>query len=207
MRNPTIADLFPEGGRLLLTGGGREFIERIGVEAVRHVVLGVLMGENVRTQTEPLTRRRIAQVSGAMVALFTRGLLEVEDFTGRISQLAVDQIETGRRKASIWPAQWLIGLTGKSVQNVLRSNPEARNAYISGIYRHPAGGVTPAGAGVMCPSGPAALTRTPRALRERGVRPSTCTTALRRPALECGDPHSSALRRGHLPARQRAQAA
>jgi hypothetical protein len=131
MRSSTIADLFPEGGRLLLTGGGREFIERIGVEAVRHVVLGVLMGENVRTQTEPLTRRRIAQVSGAMVALFARGLLEVEDFTDRISQLAVEQIEAGRRKASIWPAQWLIGLTGKSVQNVLRSNPEARNAYIA----------------------------------------------------------------------------
>lgn len=61
----SLSDLFPENSRLLLTGGGKEFIERIGVEAARKVVLSVMMGENVRTQTEPLTRRRIAQVTGA----------------------------------------------------------------------------------------------------------------------------------------------
>ncbi len=60
---PSIADLFPESGRLLLTGGGKEFIERIGVEATRRVIHHVMMGENLRQQTEPLTRRRVAQIS------------------------------------------------------------------------------------------------------------------------------------------------
>lgn len=32
---PSINQLFPEKSRLLLTGGGKEFIERIGVEATR----------------------------------------------------------------------------------------------------------------------------------------------------------------------------
>ncbi len=129
----SIGELFPKDSRLLLTGGGKEFIERVGVEAARQVVLNVMHGENIRTQTEPLSRRRIAQVTGAIVGLFANGLLQQEDFTQQLSNLAVEQITASRRNdnASIWPAQWLIGLTGKSVQNVLRSDPEAREAYIS----------------------------------------------------------------------------
>ena len=129
----TIRELFPKESRLLLTGGGKEFIERIGVEAAKQVVLSVMQGENIRTQTEPLSRRRIAQVSGAIVALFANGLLQQEDFTEKLSALALQQINASRKNdnASIWPAQWLLGLTGKSVQNVLRSNPAAREAYIA----------------------------------------------------------------------------
>lgn len=129
----TIRELFPEDSRLLLTGGGKEFIERIGVEAAKQVVLSVMQGDNIRTQTEPLSRRRIAQVSGAIVALFANGLLQQEDFTDKLSALALQQINASRKNdnASIWPAQWLLGLTGKSVQNVLRSNPATREAYIA----------------------------------------------------------------------------
>ncbi len=103
---PAINDLFPSSSKVLLTGGGKEFIERIGVEAARRVVLSVMMGENIRTQTEPLTRRRITQISGAMVALFARGCLEMEDFTAQLSELALQQIQSARKNdnASIWPA-------------------------------------------------------------------------------------------------------
>lgn len=125
--------LFPEGGRVVLTGGGREFVERIGVEAVRRAVLSVMLGENIRTQTEPLSRRRITMASGSLVTLFARGLLAGEDFADRLSDMAVNQIASARRsdKASVWVAQWLIGLTGKSVQNVLRSDPEAFGQYVA----------------------------------------------------------------------------
>jgi len=132
-KKQSIRDLFPQDSRLLLTGGGKEFIERIGVEAARHVVLSVMQGENIRTQTEPLSRRRIAQVCGAIVALFAKGHLQQPDFTQQLSFMALQEIAASRKNdnASIWPAQWLIGLTGKSVQNVLRSDPAARQAYIS----------------------------------------------------------------------------
>ncbi len=124
--------LFPANSRLLLTGGGKDFLERIGVEAARQVVLSVMRGENIRTQTEPLSRRRIAQISGGLLALFAQGMLKQENFSANLSALAVQQIISSRKSdnASIWPAQWLIGLTGKSVQNVLRSDPEAREAYL-----------------------------------------------------------------------------
>jgi hypothetical protein len=128
----SISELFPEKSRLLLTGGGKEFIERIGVEATRRVIHHVMMGENLRSQTEPLTRRRVAQISGAMMTLFARGCLDIENFSERISGLAVEQLRTAKKndKVAVWPAQWLIGLTGKSVQNVLRSKTEVIGDYI-----------------------------------------------------------------------------
>lgn len=132
-QRPMLSELFPESSRLLLTGGGKEFIERVGVEAARQVVLGVMKGENVRSQTEPLSRRCIAQVSGAMVAMFVKGWSEIEDFNEHISDMAAQQLRTTRRsdRARVWPAQWVLGLTDKSVQNVLHSSQDGVQAYIA----------------------------------------------------------------------------
>lgn len=119
----TLDQLFPAGGKTLLTGTGKQFIERIGLEAVREVVLAVMLGENVRTHTEPLTRRRITQISGALVAMFANGWLYTENFTEELSKLALQQLTTRKRrgadKTSTWLANWAIGLTGKSDQNVV----------------------------------------------------------------------------------------
>jgi hypothetical protein len=127
-----IDDFFPEKGKPVVTANGKEFIERLGVETVRQVILSVLRGENIRTQTEPLTRRRVAIATGAMIYLFAKGWAEVDDFTERLSSLALEQMDntSQSKKDTFWPAQWLIGLTGKSIQNVLRSNSELRQSYI-----------------------------------------------------------------------------
>lgn len=127
-----IDDLFPEKGKLVLAANGKEFIERLGVETARQVILAVLRGENIRTQTEPLTRRRVAIATGAIVYLFVKGWAEVDNFTENLSAYALEQMDntSQSRKDTFWPAQWLIGLTGKSIQNVLRSNPELRQSYI-----------------------------------------------------------------------------
>ncbi|HEX8148609.1 MAG TPA: CfrBI family restriction endonuclease [Pyrinomonadaceae bacterium] len=129
----TLDDLFPESGRMLLTGGGREFVERIGVEAIRDSILSVMMGDNIRTQTEPLSRRKIAIVSGALVILFLRGKLEIGTFTSKLSEMAVSQLaRRGKRdKATTWIPQWLIGLTQKQFQNVLRSDAEGIKGYVA----------------------------------------------------------------------------
>jgi hypothetical protein len=132
-----IDDLFPEKGKLVLTTNGKEFIEKLGIETARQVILAVLRGENIRTQTEPLTRRRVAIATGAMIYLFAKGWAEIDNFSENLSSLALEQmIKTPQsKKETFWPAQWLIGLTGKSIQNVLRSNPELRQNYISGLEK------------------------------------------------------------------------
>lgn len=118
-----LGKLFPESGKILLTGGGKDFVERIGIEAIKNAVFSVLSGQNIRTQTEPLSRRRIAQVSGAIVAMFTKDYLTIPDFQKKLSGFAIDQLRTTRGNENVWPAQWVIGLTGKLVQNALRSDP------------------------------------------------------------------------------------
>jgi hypothetical protein len=127
-----IDELFPEKGKLVLTANGKEFVERLGVETARQVILAVLRGENIRTQIEPLTRRRVAIATGAMVYLFAKGWAEVDGFTENLSALALEQMDntSQSKKDTFWPAQWLIGLTGKSIQNVLWSNSGLRQSYI-----------------------------------------------------------------------------
>lgn len=130
---PAINDIFPDSGKILLTGSGKQFVERIGVEAIRHAILSVMMGENIRTQTEPLSRRRIAQISGALVVLFAQGCMQIDDFIDHLSAMAINQIAGAKKNDTIatWPAKWLIGLTGKSVQNVLRNDHKLIENYIA----------------------------------------------------------------------------
>jgi hypothetical protein len=127
-----IDDFFPEKGKLVITANGKEFIERLGVETARDVILTVLRGENIRTKTEPISRRRIAIATGAMIYLFAKGWAEIDGFTEKLSEQALEQmVNTSQsNKATFWPAMWLIGLTGKSIQNVLRSNSAMRQSYI-----------------------------------------------------------------------------
>ena len=128
----TAGDLFPEAFRELLSVSGRQFIERAGKELVREATLQVLLGHNVRTQTEPLTRQRIAEVGGAIIALFERGARESPEFFERMSRTAIDQLLNGSNKREqVWPSQWSIGLTGKGVQNVLRGEQGDADAYLS----------------------------------------------------------------------------
>lgn len=131
--NISINSLFPDAGKLLLTGGGKQFIERIGIDATKQAILNVMTGQNLRTQTEPLSQQRIAVLSGAIFTLFIRGFSETPDFGGSLSTLAVEQIRGAKRsdKNLMWVAQWLIGLTGKQFENVLRSDRTELERYIA----------------------------------------------------------------------------
>lgn len=127
--------LFPNSSRVLLTGSGKQFIERIGVEAARTAILGVLIGENIRDQTEPLTQQRIAQISGGLISLFANGFAQSQSFSAELSSLALQQLKARKKdKASLWLAQWMLGLTSKSVQNVLR-NEDRLDDYLIGFER------------------------------------------------------------------------
>lgn len=127
-----IDELFPDKGKLVVTATGKEFIERLGVETVREVIFTVLKGENIRTQTEPISRRRIVIASGALICLFVKGWSQSKDFTEKLSEKALEQmVRTPQsNKATFWPAMWLVGLTLKSIQNVLRSDTSMQKEYI-----------------------------------------------------------------------------
>jgi len=127
--------LFPASLTDLLTAGGAEFLERVGPDVVRRSVLQVLLGHNVRTQTEPLTRQRIAEVGGGVLAMFEKGHRLNPDFFRRLSSLAASRVQRGGTRENAWPAQWALGLTGKGIQNVLRSDIGALDAFCETLDR------------------------------------------------------------------------
>lgn len=109
----------------LLSASGSELVRQIGIDVVRSVVLDVLTGKNLRSSTEGLTRRRIAALNLAMVSLFLRGVASSSDFVAQLPDLAAATLlDRGVPKAERWLAQWILGLTDKAFQNILRDDPE-----------------------------------------------------------------------------------
>jgi hypothetical protein len=127
--------LMPESGRILLTSSGQEFIKRLGIESVKKTVLGVLKGENLRTQTEFLTRNRLCQLSAALIDLYLRGVKSVDHFSDNLFQHAINQIGHSKKseKSEQWPAMWFMGMTEKQFQNILRSNVQNYEEYTSSL--------------------------------------------------------------------------
>lgn len=131
MNGRALLDAFPHAAFDLLSGSGRAFIRRIGEDAAKDAVLGVLKGENLRTQTEHLTRARISQLSAAIIAQYLTASVVTPDFSGNFFEIAKDAISKGNKNHPAYlSAQWFLGLTGKSVQNVLRGDSENLSEYV-----------------------------------------------------------------------------
>ena len=125
-----LATLFDEDALALLNTSGPELIQKIGIDTVRTVVLDVLSGRNIRDSTEMLTRRRLATLNAAMVSMLLRGTTVQPDFIDQLPQIAARILRQKRlSKAERWIAQWVLGLTDKASQNVLRDNAELLNEY------------------------------------------------------------------------------
>ena len=125
-----LSELMSPEALQLLSASGTDLVKQIGMDVVRGIVLDVLTGKNLRDSTEVLTRRRIAALNLAMIRLFIKGATLSNDFAAQLPHLATQFLTMGHlSKADRWLAQWVLGLTDKAYQNVLRDNPEALAAY------------------------------------------------------------------------------
>lgn len=132
MKVAQLADLYPLAAQQLLTAGGKELVTRLGVDAVKSVILAVLKGENLRNETERLTRRKIAISTGALTMFFLRGMAKDPSFLASLPNKAFVARKSGRlSKQQRWVLNWMLGLTDKGVQNVLRDDMHAGAAYVS----------------------------------------------------------------------------
>ncbi len=126
----SLRDLLTPSALKLLSASGSELVQQIGLDVVRGVVLDILRGRNLRDSTEVLTRRRIAALNLATLTLFLRGSSLSDDFISNLPALS-QEILSRRRvdKTERWLAQWMLGLTDKAFQNVLRDEPQALLEY------------------------------------------------------------------------------
>ncbi len=132
--DPEVRDflaLFPPTAMPLLQASGAEFVEQMGLEVVRDIVLKVLMGENLRDSTEMLTRRRLAAINAATVVMFVRAQATVPDFSEKLYALASRGFSSSARvsRDQRWLLNWSLGLTEKAVQNVLGDDSSNIEAY------------------------------------------------------------------------------
>jgi hypothetical protein len=130
-----LTSLLSDSTLALLTASGKDLIKHIGIDVIRGVVLDVLMGRNIRNATEMLTRRRIAMLNLATFQLFLRGSEIVDNFIEQLPYIASDILRSRKlKKEERWLAQWILGLTDKGVQNILRDDSQLlvgyRDSYI-----------------------------------------------------------------------------
>ncbi len=125
----TISQLMPTILKNLLEVRGVGFIRQIGTDVLRQVIFDVMCGRNLRDATEMLTRKRIALVNAALVVLFMQGLKYRSDFISCLADIVSDELRLKPHKTERWVLQWLLGLTDKAAQNVLRDNFAALETY------------------------------------------------------------------------------
>jgi hypothetical protein len=125
-----LSDLLSDDAKSLLSAKGTDLVRQIGLEVIRGVVLDVLTGRNLRDSTEMLTRRRIASLNLATLVLFLKGATLSDDFIENLPDMASEILRRKRvSKNKRWLAQWVLGLTDKAFQNVLRDSPGAVAEY------------------------------------------------------------------------------
>lgn len=135
LRSPHLdpLELFPQSARQLISIRAQELIATLGYPVLRQIVTDVLTGLNVRTATEKLTKRRINLLNGAILAMFVKlhdgGMSYVD-----IQRSAREHLRAGRlSKEDKSILLWILGLTQKQVDNVLRSDDNAWTDYMTAL--------------------------------------------------------------------------
>lgn len=124
-----ILTLMPKEGKALLEASGKEMVRVVGLDAIRSVVLDVLCGCNIRDSTEMLTRKRIASLNAATLVMFMKGQRLSSDFVEHMTLAACSGLKGKHKKENRWILQWILGLTDKAYQNVLRDKPHLLDSY------------------------------------------------------------------------------
>ncbi len=127
-KRKNLTDLVSVEALDLLSGSGTKLVEKIGIEVVRGVVLDVLTGKNLRDSTEALTRKRVGMLNLALLQMFLNAPGGNSAFGSELIEFACSRLTEARiTKEERWLAQWVLGLTDKAFQNVLR---DERNAIV-----------------------------------------------------------------------------
>lgn len=122
--------LLPDEAADLLSYSGADYIEREGIDATRDTILNVFTGQNIRSSTEQLTRDRIVRVGLGVSTMFYRGVERYPNFLERLPYAAArNLVEGGLSKPKRWLLLWILALTNKGFQNVLRDDPRNLETY------------------------------------------------------------------------------
>ncbi len=114
-------DFIPEDSLNLVKYSGNELIGRLGENIISNVVLSILCGDNIRNLTESLTQRRILLMNASLIVTYLKALGSYDDLASSLTSVISREIDmkglSNHQKTYLY---WFMGLTGKSIQNVVR---------------------------------------------------------------------------------------
>lgn len=133
-QSDSISQYIPELGLSLAKYSGEQLIDRVGQDIIKNVVASILCGGNVRSLTEGLTQRRISLSNAAMLIAYLKASKNISNFQQCLTGLVGNELKIKKlsKEQKIF-LQWIVGLTGKSIQNVLRSNDEHLENYLKDL--------------------------------------------------------------------------
>lgn len=137
MTNQKLSSLITTQGKELIKYSGNQLIDRLGNETILKVVSSILCGGNVRDLTESLTQRRLLIMNASVFVTYLRGVKNINDFEANINSLITQEIADKKVPANEKQfLKWYLGITGKSMQNVLRNDNENNIEYLNSLERN-----------------------------------------------------------------------
>ena len=116
-----VTNNIPSLGKSLATYGKNDVINKLGNDVIQNAVMGILKGENIRALTETLTKRRISMSTAAMLVTYIKSLAAKPDFSRNYGNSLFKNItESKLSRVEKSFLTWMVGLTEKQIQNVLR---------------------------------------------------------------------------------------
>ncbi len=129
-----VSQFIPEMGKRLAKYSAIEMIERVGDEAIKDVVASVLCGGNIRSLTEGLTRKRLSLSNAALFFTYLQASKNIENFGSNMSEIISDELKNSKLSAEEkLYLEWMLGLTKKGIQNVMRGDEETTKDYLSDL--------------------------------------------------------------------------
>lgn len=113
-------DRYNDLGKNNIRATRSDFIKMVGEDGLRDIVKNVFLGGNVRDITEFITQRRLINSYSAMLDLFINGINAHVDSTEEFASGVASDLIKSRGDARI-PDLWLLGLTQKGLDNIVRT--------------------------------------------------------------------------------------
>lgn len=130
-----LVDLIPNNSLELVNYSGSDLISRLGKDIISNVVLSVLCGDNIRNLTEGLTQRRILLMNSSLFITYLKALSSFDNLSTNLTSIIAKEVRTRLTPSQKRYLLWFIGLTGKSVQNVIREQ-ESFNSYLTSLDKN-----------------------------------------------------------------------
>lgn len=121
----SIYDQYSDVGKNNIKATRNDFIEALGDENVKEIIVKVLLGGNVRDITEFITQRRLMNSYAALIELFA-GISEEHDDVDDYANYVTRDLLDARGDEKIIDL-WLLGLTKKGLDNIVRSEDNIRD--------------------------------------------------------------------------------